>query len=181
MPKASRAGRVKASQEVQPGQEPQTTGVSTGGAAQQARPVYRSKPMSNRTRVISLVVGDVICFLIFASLGTNAHGKGIDLLQSLWVSIPFMAAWFLVSPFVGAFQANVTTRPTKMLLRTVLAWLATWPVAMAFRWLLVERLSPVSPGSFLSFATVVLIVNTCLLLLWRWPFALNNNLRTRER
>lgn len=181
MPKVSRAGRAKANQEDRPEQERPATGSSAASTAQQVRPAYRSKPMSNRTRVISLVVGDIICFILFASLGTNAHGKGINWLQSIWVAIPFLAAWFVVSPFVGAFQADVTTRPKKMALRTLLAWLATWPVAMAFRWFMVERLSPVSLNNFLSFAIVVLIANTCLLLLWRWPFSLNTNLRVRGR
>jgi hypothetical protein len=135
--------------------------------------------MSNKMRVTSLVVGDILCFLIFVSLGSNAHGKGVNILYSLWLSLPFLAAWFLVSPFVGAYRADVATQPLKMVLRTMLCWLATWPVAMFFRWLLVERVNPVAPGSFLSFSTVVLIVNCLLLLIWRWPFTLNNSLRKR--
>jgi hypothetical protein len=66
-----------------------------------------------------------------------------------------------------------------MLIRTLLSWLATWPVAMAFRWLAVERLSPVPFGSFVSFSLVVLFTNVLLLSIWRWPFALNNSLRKR--
>jgi hypothetical protein len=135
--------------------------------------------MSNRTRVISLITGDILCFVIFAVLGTNAHQKGSSFLYDLWVSIPFMTAWFLVSPFVGAYRADVATQPAKMLLRTLLAWLASWPVAMGLRWLLVERTSPVPLESFLSFALVTLLVNLILLVIWRWPFALNNSLRKR--
>jgi hypothetical protein len=176
MPKASQSRRRKQNQDRSTEQEQPTTSAS---AATEMRPRRRIKELSNRTRIISLAFGDILCFLIFVSLGSNEHGKGINFLYSLWLAVPFVAAWFLVSPFVGAYRADVATLPSKMLVRTILAWLATWPVAMLFRWLLVERLSPVSIGSFLSFSTVVLIVNTILLALWRWPFTLNNSLRKR--
>ena len=176
MPKASKSRRRKQNQSRPDRQEQQTATTST---IDKVQPRRRVQEMSPRTRTISLVVGDILCFMIFVSLGSNAHGKGVNILYSLWLSIPFLAAWFLVSPFVGAFRADIATSPSKMLVRTLLCWVATWPVAMAFRWLMVERLSPVPLDSFLSFATVVLIANTVLLIVWRWPFALNNSLRKR--
>jgi|SRR6185312_14073661 len=176
MPKASQSRRRNQNQNrpANPEQPPTTAGVATN-----ERPRRRIQEMSNRTRIISLAVGDILCFLIFVSLGSNAHGKGINVLFSLWLAIPFVAAWFLVSPFVGAFKADVATLPSKMLVRTVLSWLATWPVAMAFRWLIVERVSPVALGDFVSFSLVVLFTNIILLVIWRWSFALNNSLRKR--
>ncbi len=176
MPKASQSRRRKQTQGRPSEQEQPITAASD---APGMRPRRRVTELSNRTRVISLAFGDILCFLIFVSLGSNAHGKGINFLYSLWLSVPFLAAWFLVSPFVGAYRSDVATLPSKMLVRTMLAWLATWPVAMLFRWLLVERFNPVPLGSFLSFSTVVLIVNMVLLALWRWPFTLNNSLRKR--
>ena len=175
MPKASEARRRKQKQNASSNQE-----QPTASALAEGRPTRRPvQELPNRTRVVSLVVGDILCFLIFVSLGSNAHGKGVNFLYSLWLVIPFLAAWFLVSPFIGAYRADVATRPSKMLVRTALCWLATWPVAMVLRWLLVERVNPVSFGSFLSFAIVVLIANFVLLVLWRWPFTLNNSLRKR--
>lgn len=176
MPKASQSRRRKQNQSRPANTEQPTT---TARAATNDRPRRSIQEMSPRTRIISLAVGDALCFLIFVSLGSNAHGKGINFLFSLWLAIPFVAAWFLVSPFVGAFKTDVATRPSKMLVRTVLSWLATWPVAMAFRWLIVERLSPVSLGDFVSFSLVVLFTNLILLVIWRWSFALNNSLRKR--
>lgn len=179
MPKASRSGGRKKSPARQSEQAPQQSTASA--ATQPVKPLYRSKEMSPRGRVISLVVGDIFCFLIFASLGTSQHGEGVNVLYSIWVALPFLAAWFLVSPFVGAFRADIATKPTKMIIRTALSWLATWPVAMLFRWLLIDRVKvpPTPINSFLSFAFVALAFNLGLLLLWRWPFALNNDLRKR--
>lgn len=178
MPKASRARRRKLQQNRQASREQPTTTASATG---ELRPRRQIQEMSPRMRVISLVIGDILCFLIFAALGTKTHEKGASPLLSAWVALPFLAAWFLVSPFTRAFKADVATRPLKMMLRTALSWLATWPVAMAFRWLMVDRVSPdpVSLSSFMSFATVALVANLVLLLIWRGPFALNNSLRKR--
>lgn len=171
MPKASRAGARKSNQGRQTAQT----------AAAPARPPLRSRELSPRMRTISLVIGDIICFLIFASLGTDQHGEGVNLLYSLWIALPFIAAWFVVSPFVGAFREDVATNAKRMATRTILCWLATWPLAMFFRWLAVDRIkTPPTPlSSFLAFAGVALLFNTVLLLIWRWPFAWNNNLRKR--
>lgn len=176
MPKVSRSRRSKQNQDRPANQEQPTTSAET---VTEAQPRRRVQEMSNRTRVISLVVGDILCFMIFASLGTNAHGKGVNFLQTTWVAVPFLVAWFVVSPFVGAFRSDVATSPRKMLIRTILSWLASWPVAMLLRWLLVERISPVTVGAFASFSLVVLLTNLVILIVWRWPFALNNSLRKR--
>ncbi|MEO7022351.1 MAG: DUF3054 domain-containing protein [Ktedonobacteraceae bacterium] len=156
-------------------------------AIKSGKPLYQSKPMSPRSRVISLVLGDSLCFLVFAALGSTQHGKttGITLLTLPYiisVAIPFLLGWFLVSPFIGAFKADIALKPKQMIIRTALSWLAAWPVAMLIRWLLVDRLSApaVSFGSFLSFAIVAFIFNMALLLIWRGPFALNNELRSRN-
>ena len=50
---------------------------------------------------------------------------------------------------------------------------------MIFRWLLVDRTKGTAFSSLLAFAIVALIFNAGLLLIWRWPFALNNDLRKR--
>ena len=174
MPKASRAGARKKRKPRQ-NQAPPVAAP----AATQARALAQHHELSPRARVIALVVGDALCFLIFASIGTNQHGEGINLLYSVWVALPFLAAWFAVSPFLGAFRGELATSPKRMLVRTLLAWLVTWPFAMALRWLQIDRVTGTAPGAFLSFAVVALLFNLALLAIWRWPFALNNNLRKR--
>jgi hypothetical protein len=183
MPKVSKARRDSRQQENSARREAQSATQEQPGASESAPTTSRTAPrlreLSPRTRLVSLVFGDILCFLIFVTLGSNSHGEGVNFLRSLWLSIPFLAAWFVVSPFAGAFRPDITYQPAKMLLRTLFAWVVTWPVAMAFRWFIVERLNPVSWQSFLSFSLVVLIVNLILLVIWRGPFAMSNNLRRR--
>lgn len=171
MPKASRAsGRRK--------RQARQKQVSASTAAPTGVRLLR-REMSPRARVVALAVGDALCFLIFASVGTGQHGEGVNPLYSVWVALPFLAAWFVVSPFLGAFGASLATNPRRMLGRTALTWLASWPVAMALRWLQVDRVTGTPPGAFFSFAAVALLFNLALLTIWRWPFALNNDLRKR--
>ena len=136
-----------------------------------------TKEIPYNQAVIMLVIGDLICFLIFAALGRNTHGEASGFAaipQIILTALPFAVGWFLVSPFVGAFRHKILAQPRAMVLRTVLAWLLSWPIAMLLRGIFVDHGIPP-----LSFAIVVLLFNTVLLLVWRWPFALNNSMRKR--
>ena len=125
-----------------------------------------------------LVIGDVLCFLIFVAFGRSSHGESsrfAAIPQIILTALPFIAGWFLVSPFVGAFRHEIMTQPKAMAIRTSIAWLLAWPVAMLLRGIFVDHGVPP-----LSFAIIVLVFNMPLLLIWRWPFALNNSLRQRR-
>ena len=139
--------------------------------------VRTPKEISYTQAIIMLVIGDLICFLIFAALGRNTHGEASGFAaipQIILTALPFIAGWFLVSPFVGAFRHKILSQPLAMAIRTALAWLIAWPVAMLLRGIFVDHSVPP-----LSFAIIVLLFNMLLLLIWRWPFALNNSMRKR--
>ena len=140
--------------------------------------VRTPKEISFTQSIIMLVIGDLICFLIFAALGRNTHGEASGFAaipQIILTALPFVAGWFLVSPFVGAFRHKIMAQPRAMAIRTALAWLLAWPVAMLLRVIFVDHGIPP-----LSFAIVVLLFNMVLLLVWRWPFALINSIRKRR-
>ena len=124
-----------------------------------------------------LVIGDVLCFLIFVAFGRFSHGEtsGFAAIpQIITTALPFIAGWFLVSPFAGAFRHSIMTEPRSMVIRTAAAWLLAWLIAMLLWGIFVDHGVPP-----LSFALVVLFFNMLLLLIWRWPFALNNSMRKR--
>jgi len=142
-----------------------------------AKKIRAPKEMPYRQAVITLVIGDFLCFLIFAALGSGSHGEATGLAaipHIILVALPFAIGWFLVSPFVGAFRRDVLARPRAMAIRTALAWLLSWPVTMVLRGIFVDHGIPPY-----TFALIVLIFNMAILLIWRWPFALNNSLRKR--
>ena len=118
-------------------------------------------------RTTILVVGDIIVFIVFAIIGRRSHSEGGNIFGPVITALPFAAAWFLVAPFVGAFRRGLERNTGKFALRTFLAWLAAWPVAMLFRGVFVDKGVP--PWTF---ALITLISNTILLQVWRVPFSL---------
>ncbi|MFL5627848.1 MAG: DUF3054 domain-containing protein [Ktedonobacteraceae bacterium] len=135
--------------------------------------------MPDKQRIAVLVVGDVLAFLAFAAIGRGSHGEASGFAaipQIVLTALPFAAAWFIVAPLVGAYRRDLTADPRKMAKRTALAWLLSWPVAMALRGIFVDHGIPP-----LSFAIITLIFNTVILLIWRWPYALNNSIKKRVR
>ena len=113
------------------------------------------------------MIGDIIVFLIFAAIGRRSHSEAGNVFGIAITALPFAIAWFLVSPFVGAFKRGLEYSTGKMSLRTLLAWLAAWPLAMLFRGIFVDKGVP--PWTF---ALITLISNTILLQAWRVPFSL---------
>jgi cation transport ATPase len=137
-----------------------------------------TKEIPYKQAVMLLVIGDVLCFLIFVALGRSSHQEASGFAaipQIIVTALPFIAGWFLVSPFVGAFRHKIMAQPKAMVIRTTVSWLIAWPVALFLRGIFVDHGVPP-----LSFAIVVLLVNMLLLLIWRWPFALNNSMRKRN-
>ena len=133
--------------------------------------------MSNTRRIATLVIGDALAFLIFAAIGRGSHGEATGLAaipQIALTAVPFAAAWFIVAPFAGAYRRELTAQPRKMAIRTILAWVLSWPVAMALRGIFVDHAVPP-----ISFALITLIFNTFILLIWRWPYAFNNSIKKR--
>lgn len=137
------------------------------------------RPTAAPWRTLGLVVGDAISFLVFAGLGRNQHSEasGLGALgQVALTALPFALGWFLVSPWVGAYRRAATTSVRRMLGRTELAWLASYPVALILRVL-------IAPDHQMpwTFALVILLANAILLGLWRSAFAFVEGVVTRAR
>ncbi len=119
-----------------------------------------------RRRIVFLVIGDAIVFLVFAFIGIMSHKEAVDPAKVVTTAVPFALGWFIVAPFVGAFSRKKTEGPRKMALSTVLAWLPSLVLGMTFRGITVDHQVP--PPSFM---VITLIANTIFLLIWRVPFA----------
>jgi len=132
---------------------------------------------SNTGRIAILVVGDAIAFLVFAAIGRSSHGEAAGLTaipQIALTAAPFAAGWFIVAPFVVPCRRELTAQPRKMAIRTILSWVLSCPVAIALRGIFVDHAVPP-----VRCAILTLSVNTFILLIWRWPFALNNRMKKK--
>lgn len=119
-------------------------------------------------RVGLLAAGDIVVFMVFAAIGRASHSEAAGfsaLAEVAQTAAPFALGWFVVSPWLGAFNADVTAQPRRMLGRTALAWLLALPVGLIVRALIIGR------GSPLSFAIVTFITALLMLLGWRGAYA----------
>jgi hypothetical protein len=122
-------------------------------------------------RIAALVAGDALSFLVFTGVGRNTHGEASGLGQVALTALPFALGWFLVSPWVGAYRRAATTGVRRMLMRTELAWLASYPAALILRVIIAPDPS-LSHKQFITFAIVILLANAVFLGVWRTAFAL---------
>lgn len=132
---------------------------------------------ANIGRIILLIIGDAIVFLIFAAVGRRSHGEAASIssfLQVAGTAAPFALGWFIIAPFIGAYRRRQTTGIGNMAQRTALSWLAAWPVAILFRGIAVDRAVP--PWTFIL---ISLISNMVFLEAWRVLFAWLSGLKRR--
>ena len=108
-----------------------------------------------------LIAGDVLSFLVFAAIGRRSHSENGAIVDVALTAVPFLAAWLASAALTGALRGELLLAPRRMLTRTLLAWLLAWPLGLGLRALVLQR---EIPGSF---AIVVGIVNTVLLVGWR--------------
>jgi hypothetical protein len=116
----------------------------------------------------ALVVGDLISFAVFTVAGRDSHSEaaGLNAISEVLVTaLPFALGWFLVAPWLGAFNRKKTRMPIDMLKRTELAWLCSLPVVLALRWIFAGHIPP------LSFVIVLTLFNALFLGGWRTAFA----------
>lgn len=121
-----------------------------------------------RHRGAVLLVGDLVCFLVFALLGLRSHEDGITLGGVLRAATPFQAGW-LIAGLVPTFHERRSAHRRTGVLRR---WAPAWVVGLGLRTLLFDRSFEV------SFAIVSFIANGLILLLWRSVLA---RLLFRER
>ncbi len=104
----------------------------------------------------ALIIGDLVCFLIFASLGLRSHEEGITASGLLRAAVPFQGAWLVFAVLTGLHRSRDADR------RSILkAWLPTWVLALVLRSLVFGR--PFAP----TFAVIAFVFNFGLLFLWR--------------
>lgn len=109
-----------------------------------------------------LIAGDVLAIAIVTVIGFATHGEaGLSFLPRMLAAfIPLMIAWFLLSPWLGLFQQDITSNP-KQLWRPVLAMLLAAPFGAVLRGLILN--APVIP----VFAVVLASTSALGMLVWR--------------
>ena len=81
-----------------------------------------------------LIVGDTLALAIITVIGFATHGEtDISFLPRMFTSlIPLIVSWFLIAPWLGVLDAQITAEP-KQLWRPPLAMLLSAPMAAILR------------------------------------------------
>lgn len=115
-------------------------------------------------RVAILAVGDLVVLLVFVVLGLSNHKETASLGKIVHTAAPFVLAWFVIAPWLGAFGrlgSAATTGPRRLFARTAAAWPVAWAAALILRGLLFRD------DVTVAFSVVALLINAVLLLGWR--------------
>jgi len=142
----------------------QTSGKSTqvegSKAAETQQPQASTQKGSNVIRVINLVVGDALVFLIFALIGRQNHGTGkavgfLDNFTEIVVIRSSLPDWLVscCSLFQGV-SSRLGTATAQDGAANILAWVIAWPVGLALRGIFIDHGMPP-----IAFALVTLVFN----------------------
>ena len=109
-----------------------------------------------------LFAGDVLAILIVTIIGFTTHGEAnlSFLPRMLAAFVPLTVAWFLISPWLGLLQPEITSDP-KQLWQPVLAMIFAGPLAVVLRGLILN--APIIP----IFAVVFSATSAFGMLVWR--------------
>jgi peptidoglycan/LPS O-acetylase OafA/YrhL len=114
-------------------------------------------PPASDTRVRPLVamLADVVCVLLFCTIGRRSHAEGITLAGVAETAWPFLAG-----TAVGWVAARGWRRPDTLAPTGLVIWLCTVAIGMLLR-------KATSQGTAVSFVVVASLVTAILLLGWR--------------
>jgi hypothetical protein len=86
------------------------------------------------SKIVPLVLGDIIALAIITVIGFATHGEtDLSFLpRMLTTFIPLLVSWFLIAPWLGLFNVQITSAP-KQLWRPLLAMLLAAPMTAVLR------------------------------------------------
>jgi DUF3054 family protein len=106
-------------------------------------------------RPATALVADVVCVLVFCTIGRRSHAEGIT------VAGVAETAWpFLVGTAAGWLAVRGWRRPASLAPTGLVIWLSTVVIGMLLR-------KATSAGTAVSFVVVASLVTAILLLGWR--------------
>jgi hypothetical protein len=125
------------------------------------------------TKQLPLILGDTLSLAIITVIGFASHGETDQFFvpRMLTTFIPLVVGWFLIAPWLGLFDAQITSHP-KQLWRPPLAMFLATPMAVILRAAMLNSVA-------LPLFALILGGSAALgMLIWRGFYLL---LRTRNR
>lgn len=124
----------------------------------------------------NLIIGDTIVLAIITIIGFVSHGEtDLSSLPRMFTTfIPLVISWFLIAPWLGLFDTQITSEP-KQLWRPFLAMLLAAPMTAILRATMLNTVA-------LPLFTLILGGSAALgLLVWRGLYSLWTQKSTAKR
>lgn len=116
----------------------------------------------DRTTVL-LLVGDVCCIALFATVGALQHPSPQSLLRRVpEIAAPFLFGWLLVGSFAGVFDREVYAEPRPLVVAVGIGWLGADLIGQVLR-----AATGLRGSAAIAFFLVTLFVGGTLLIGWR--------------
>ena len=112
-------------------------------------------PRDDRRAVAGAAAADVLCVLVFCTIGRRSHAEGITVAGVAETAWPFLAGTTF-----GWLAARAWRRPTTLVPTGIVIWLSTVVVGMLLR-------KATSAGTAFNFVVVASLSTAILLLGWR--------------
>ncbi|KAA0086400.1 DUF3054 domain-containing protein [Mycolicibacterium sp. P9-64] len=107
------------------------------------------------SRPAAALLADVVCVLVFCTIGRRSHAEGITIAGVAETAWPF-----LTGTAVGWLAARAWRQPSALAPTGLVIWLSTVVIGMLLR-------KATSAGTAISFVVVASLVTAILLLGWR--------------
>lgn len=130
-----------------------------------------------------LILGDILALAVITVVGFASHGEtDISFVpRMLTTFIPLIVSWFLIAPWLGLFNAEITPDP-KQLWRPPLAMLLAAPLAVILRAAMLNTVAlPLFTLILGGSAALGMFVWRGLHLLWKRKSIRDTFTGTRER
>ena len=112
-------------------------------------------------KVISLMFMDHIFYRTSSSFIYVLYAPGLNIIEILGTAGPFLLSWFIISPFLGAFNRNATASMGQVPVSLLPGWGVAMIGALSLRGFLKGAVPPT------PFIIVSLVATFVLLATWR--------------
>ena len=123
-------------------------------------PVGSSRPSRRGWRALLALFADVVCVIVFCTIGRRSHAEGLTIAGIAQTAWPFLAGTGVGWLLIGGWRRPFTVIPVG-----VVVWVSTVVVGMVLR-------KATTAGVSTSFVVVASVSTAVLLLGWRATAAL---------
>lgn len=89
--------------------------------------------MQRKRSLTSLIVGDLLVWVLITVIGRISHQLPLTVGAILWTTFPFALAWLVIAPLAGLYRPDILTRYSSVTWRALVATLIAAPLGSFLR------------------------------------------------